>query len=104
MKVPAGFIEVTGIGTLRPILIRVDLIVSIGYMWRCADAASTIAMVKKIQEEGVENDILAPPEDAVWWTIINLDMENGSTFNVLETVEEIANRMFNAVQKPYVMR
>jgi hypothetical protein len=100
MKIPPGFIEVTGIGTLRPILLRVDLIVSIGWMWRCTDTMSTLAMVQKIQAEGVENDVLAPPEDALWWTVISTEI--GGTFNVVETVEEITNRMFDAVQKSKV--
>ena len=96
MKIPRGFIEVTGIGTLRPIMIRVDLITSIGWMWRCSDSNQAAALIKKMQEEDA-SEVITPPEDALWWTVIST--ETGGTFNVVETVEEVTLRMCAAQEE-----
>lgn len=95
MKIPEGFIEVTGRGTLRSILIRVDDIQSINTMWSCSSAEEAKALAHKIATEDPEGEPwnITPPEDAEWWSCITT---SGGNFNVVETLEEITKRMLYA--------
>lgn len=94
MKIPKGFIEVTGISSLRPIIVNIGCIQCVANNWRWPSDESHENHIKKLQQENApDGSIISPPEDAIWVT--NIDHVGGN-IHVIESVEEISRRICEA--------